>query len=82
MKIFGSIKEIETSSNMKVIDLHRPYIDEITWKENGLTYKRIPEVLDCWVESGSMPYAQDHYPFENKEKMEKAFPADFIVEYI
>jgi len=82
MKILWSIKEIEEISNMKVIDLHRPYIDEITWKENWLTYKRIPEVLDCWVESGSMPYAQDHYPFENKEKMEKAFPADFIVEYI
>lgn len=82
MKVFWSIAEIENASKMKVTDLHRPYIDEITWKENWLTYKRIPEVLDCWVESWSMPYAQDHYPFENKEKMEKAFPADFIVEYI
>ncbi len=82
MKVFGSIKEIEKASGMKVTDLHRPYIDEITWEENWLTYKRVSEVLDCWVESGSMPYAQDHYPFENKEKMESAFPADFIVEYI
>jgi len=82
MKVFGSIEEIESASGMKVDDLHRPYIDKVTWQENGLTYKRIPEVLDCWVESGSMPYAQDHYPFENKEKMEASFPADFIVEYI
>ena len=82
MKVLWSIEEIEKLSWMKVTDLHRPYIDDITWEENGLTYKRISEVLDCWVESWSMPYAWDHYPFENKEKMEASFPADFIVEYI
>ncbi|MBP8016717.1 isoleucine--tRNA ligase [Candidatus Gracilibacteria bacterium] len=82
MKIFGSKDEIEKTSGMKIKDFHRPYIDEITWKENGLTYKRVSEVLDGWLDSSSMPYAQVHYPFENKEKFEKSFPADFIVEYV
>jgi len=81
-KVFGSKADIEAASGMKITDLHRPYIDEITWKENGLTYRRIPEVLDGWLDSGSMPYAQMHYPFENKQSMEASFPADFIVEYV
>jgi len=63
------------------LDLHRPYIDEITLECScGGTMKRIPEVFDCWVESGSMPFAQFHYPFENKKLFEKNFPADFIAE--
>ncbi len=63
------------------LDLHRPYIDEIKFLcKCGSDMKRIPEVFDCWFESGSMPYAQFHYPFENKEEFEKNFPADFIAE--
>lgn len=61
--------------------MHRPFIDEVWFEKNGEKYVRIPEVLDCWFESGSMPYGQMHYPFENKEKMEASFPADYIVEY-
>ena len=65
------------------MDLHRPYIDEIVFDCScGGTLRRIPEVFDCWVESGSMPFAQFHYPFENKELFEKNFPADFIAEGI
>jgi isoleucyl-tRNA synthetase len=82
MKVFGSKAEIEQASGMTITDLHRPYIDDITWQENGLTYTRLPEVLDVWMDSASMPYAQMHYPFENKTPMENSFPADFIVEYI
>ncbi len=63
MKVFGSKAEIEAASGMKITDLHRPYIDAITWKEGDLTYTRLPEVLDVWMDSGSMPYAQMHYPF-------------------
>lgn len=81
IKVFGSIEEIQNASGMEVENLHRPYIDEVTWIEDEVTYERIPEVFDCWVESGSMPWAQDHYPFENKNKMEASFPADFIAEY-
>jgi isoleucyl-tRNA synthetase len=82
MKVFWSKEEIEAASGMKVTDLHKPYIDSIIWEENGLTYKRLPEVLDVWMDSWSMPYAQMHYPFENKSPMENSYPADFIVEYI
>lgn len=64
------------------IDLHRPFIDEITFEKHGKTYKRVEEVLDCWFESGSMPVAQWHYPFENKGILENALPADFITEAI
>jgi isoleucyl-tRNA synthetase len=63
------------------LDLHRPYIDQVQLEIGGERYVRIPEVLDCWMESGAMPYGQMHYPFENKEKMEASFPADYIVEY-
>jgi len=80
--VIGSISELEELSGQKVEDLHRPYIDEITIEKDGKLYKRILEVLDCWFESGSMPYAQFHYPFENKEKFEANFPGDYIVEYI
>lgn len=83
LKVAGSVKEIEKLSGEKVTDLHRTGVDHLVFKcENcGGTMKRIPEVLDCWFESGSMPYAQRHYPFENKERFESTFPADFIVEY-
>ncbi len=62
------------------INLHRPYIDEIELEIDGVTYKRIEDVFDCWFESGSMPFASLHYPFENKEIFEKNYPADFIAE--
>ena len=83
LKVAGSIKEIEELSGKKVTDLHRTGVDHLSFKceKCGGMMKRIPEVLDCWFESGSMPYAQRHYPFENKERFESTFPADFIVEY-
>ena len=62
------------------IDLHRPFIDQISFQKDGKTYKRVEEVLDCWFESGSMPVAQWHYPFENREQAEKLLTADFITE--
>ncbi len=78
----GSIKELEELCGQKITDLHREHLDdlEIPAKDGKGVYKRIPEVLDCWFESGAMPYAQCHYPFENKEEFEKGFPADFIAE--
>jgi len=76
----GSIEELEQLSGKKVSDLHKHFVDEITFEKDGERYKRIPEVLDCWFESGAMPYAQQHYPFENKEKFEANFPAKFIAE--
>ncbi len=82
IKVFGSVAELEKVAGKKVENLHRPYIDEIVFEENGETYKRVTDVLDCWFESGSMPYAQVHYPFENKEWFEANFPADFITEYV
>lgn len=85
IKVFGSIKELEKYFNVEINDLHRPYIDNLTAKcdECGEgVIKRVSDVMDCWFESGSMPYAHVHYPFENKEWFEKYCPADFIVEYI
>jgi len=81
-KVIGSIKELEDLSGKKITDLHKHFIDKIELKceKCGGVMKRIPDVLDCWFESGSMPYAQMHYPFENKEKFEKNFPAEFIAE--
>ncbi len=79
--VFSSIKEIEEASGQKVKDLHRPYIDEIIINKNGKEYRRRPEVLDSWMEAGSMSFAQLHYPFENREKFEKNYPGDYIVEY-
>ncbi len=78
--IVGSIAELEKKCGQKISNLHRQYIDQLTIHHNGKVYKRVPEVFDCWFESGAMPYAQYHYPFENKAQMEKAFPADFIAE--
>eukprot|EP00794_Sanderia_malayensis_P007539 gene7540-8376_t len=80
----GSIDELERLSGVKVSDLHRESVDGITipsQKGNGVL-RRVTEVFDCWFESGSMPYAQSHYPFENKQRFEEAFPADFIAEGI
>ncbi len=76
----GSAAELEALSGEKVVDLHKHYIDKIVIHRDGKSYHRTPEVLDCWFESGSMPYAQQHYPFENKEHFEANFPADFIAE--
>jgi isoleucyl-tRNA synthetase len=78
--IISSIAELEEATGQKVDDLHRHFIDDLTINKNGKIYKRIPEVFDCWFESGSMPYAQNHYPFENKELFEQTYPADFIGE--
>uniref|UniRef100_A0A8C4U049 Isoleucine--tRNA ligase, cytoplasmic n=1 Tax=Falco tinnunculus TaxID=100819 RepID=A0A8C4U049_FALTI len=80
----GSMAELEELSGVKVTDLHRESIDHLTIPSRcgkGLLH-RVPEVFDCWFESGSMPYAQVHYPFENKKELEDAFPADFIAEGI
>jgi isoleucyl-tRNA synthetase len=78
--VMGSIKELEEKTGAQIVDLHRHFIDPLTFTHKGKTYKRITEVFDCWFESGSMPYAENHYPFENKSETEKAFPADFIAE--
>ncbi|MSP17992.1 MAG: isoleucine--tRNA ligase [Bdellovibrionales bacterium] len=82
MHCVGSIEELEKLTGKKVTDLHKHFIDDLTFKspKTGKLMRRIPEVLDCWFESGSMPYGQLHYPFENKEKLEKNFPAHFIAE--
>ncbi len=78
VQVIGSIAELEKRTGKKIDDLHRHHIDALTF--DG--FKRIPEVFDCWFESGSMPYAQNHYPFESKMEFEKNFPADFIAEGI
>ena len=83
----GSREELEKLSGnpaAKTVELHRPYIDEITCTcpECGKTMKRVPEVIDCWFDSGAMPFAQHHYPFENKDLFEKQFPAQFISEAV
>ncbi|MCM1307438.1 MAG: isoleucine--tRNA ligase [Butyrivibrio sp.] len=86
MHSIGSIAELkEMSDNCPDdIELHRPFIDEVTIKcpDCGKTMRRVPEVIDCWFDSGAMPFAQHHYPFENKELFEKQFPADFISEAV
>lgn len=82
IECIGSIEELKNKTGVRVNDLHREFVDDLTFTVSGEegTYKRIPEVLDCWFESGSMPYAQLHYPFENKEVFEKVFPAEYIAE--
>lgn len=87
LDVYGSLDEIEADFGIRPDDLHRPAIDELARPNpddpSGKSQmKRVPEVLDCWFESGSMPYAQVHYPFENSEWFETHFPADFIVEYV
>jgi isoleucyl-tRNA synthetase len=85
--VYGSIAELEADFGVEVTDLHRPFVDDLVRPNpddptGQSMMRRVPEVLDCWFESGSMPFAQLHYPFENKQKFEDNFPADFIVEYI
>ncbi|MFG1995975.1 isoleucine--tRNA ligase [Actinoplanes sp. NPDC048988] len=85
--VYGSYEELERDFGVKVTDLHRPYVDELTRPNpddptGKSVMRRVPEVLDCWFESGSMPFAQVHYPFENKDWFEHHYPGDFIVEYI
>ena len=85
--VFGSLEEIKAASGVTVENLHKPYIDDVVYPNpddpSGKTMMhRVSDVFDCWFESGSMPYAQIHYPFENKEWFENHFPADFIVEAI
>ena len=82
--VVGSREElIKLSGCQKDVELHRPYIDSVVWDcDCGGKMKRVPEVADCWLDSGSMPFAQHHYPFENKEVFEQNFPADFISEAV
>ncbi len=82
VKVVGSYAELKELSGVELEDYHRPWVDEIEFDIDGEHFKRIEKVLDCWFESGSMPFAQLHYPFENKEKFERNYPADFIVEYV
>ncbi len=85
--VYGSITELENDFNTKIEDLHLPFIDNLIRQNpddptGKSVMRRVPDVFDCWFESGSMPFAQVHYPFENKEWFENNFPADFITEYI
>jgi len=85
--VYGSLDQLEADFGVRPADLHRPEIDGLTRPNpddptGRSTMRRVEEVLDCWFESGSMPYAQLHYPFENLERFESHFPADFIVEYV
>nr|WQM43425.1 isoleucine-tRNA ligase [Candidatus Lariskella arthropodarum] len=87
IEVYGSIAQLEEAFGVKIEDLHRPFIDSLV-KANPSDptgkskLRRVPEVLDCWFESGSMPFAQVHYPFENQEWLNTHAPADFIVEYV
>ncbi|MEO8182546.1 MAG: isoleucine--tRNA ligase [Deltaproteobacteria bacterium] len=76
----GSIAELEQLSGSRVTDLHKDVVDQVVIERDGKTYRRTPEVLDCWFESGAMPYAQVHYPFERKDALAEFFPAQFIAE--
>lgn len=82
VKVVGSYAELKELSGVELVDYHRPWVDDIEFDLDGVHYKRIDKVMDCWFESGSMPFAQFHYPFENKEKFEANFPGDFVVEYV
>jgi len=87
LDVYGSLEQLEADFGVTVTDLHRPQIDDLVRPNpddpsGKATMRRVPEVLDCWFESGSMPFAQVHYPFENQEWFENHYPGDFIVEYI
>jgi isoleucyl-tRNA synthetase len=87
LDVYGSIEELERDFGVKVADLHRPVVDDLVRPNpddptGRSMMRRVPEVLDCWFESGSMPFAQVHYPFENREWFDAHYPGDFIVEYI
>ena len=83
-RCIGSVAELEelTGRSLTELDLHRPAVDDVTFELDGRTWRRVPEVIDCWFDSGAMSYAQWHYPFENTDRFEKHFPADFICEAI
>ncbi|HET7629742.1 MAG TPA: isoleucine--tRNA ligase [Candidatus Saccharimonadales bacterium] len=81
-KVVGSYAELKELSGVELDDYHRPWIDDVKFTIDGEEYTRIDKVMDSWFEAGSMPFAQFHYPFENKQKFEENFPGDFIVEYI
>ena len=82
VKVIGSFAEFEEVTGRKLDDYHLPQVMDVTFECDGAEMHHIGKVLDCWFESGSMPFAQFHYPFENKEKLEVSFPADFIIEAI
>lgn len=82
VKVIGSYQELKDLSGIELEDYHRPWVDDVTFEIDGVTYKRIDKVMDCWFESGSMPFAQFHYPFENVDKFKNNFPGDFIAEYV
>ena len=82
IRVVGSYEELKKLSGAELEDYHRPWVDNITFEIDGERFTRIDKVLDGWFESASMPFAQLHYPFENKQKFEQNYPADFIVEYI
>ena len=85
-EVIGSIEELREKAGDQIpadesLDLHRPFIDSVTWTSpSGATMRRVPDLIDVWFDSGAMPFAQWHYPFENKETFERTFPADFIAE--
>lgn len=82
VKVFGSYEEFAESTGLSLDDYHLPMVMDVEFELDGVTMKHIGKVLDCWFESGSVPFAQYHYPFENKEKFEATFPADFITEAV
>jgi isoleucyl-tRNA synthetase len=82
IKVIGSYAELKELSGVELEDYHRPWIDDVTFTVDDINYTRIDKVIDGWFESGSMPFAQFHYPFENADKFEQNFPGDFIAEYI
>ncbi len=82
IKVIGSYAELKELSGVELEDYHRPWIDDVEFTIEGVEYHRIDKVLDCWFESGSMPFAQFHYPFENVEEFEQNYPGDYIVEYV
>jgi len=82
VKVVGSYAELKQLSGVELEDYHRPWVDEVTFTIDGVEYQRVDKVMDSWFESGSMPFAQYHYPFENADKFENRFPGDFISEYV
>lgn len=82
IKVIGSYAELKELSGIELEDYHRPWIDEVNFEIDGVKYQRIDKVMDSWFEAGSMPFAQFHYPFENRDKFEQNFPGDFIAEYV
>ena len=82
----GSVQDLseKAGTDLSDLDLHRPYVDEVHWNcpDCGGTMSRVPDLIDVWFDSGSMPVAQWHYPYENKEKFEEQFPADYICEAV